>query len=395
MGLYIPHDKLKNLKLYKYSSEDHSLISKFVLKKWWNFFVKIFPMSMAPNVITLLGLGFVLANLACVAYYDPQLNQESPRWCYFFYAFGLFMYQTFDGCDGCHARRTGQSGPLGELFDHSIDAINTSLAGIVLGSVFQLGFGWLLMISQLAAVCNFYTSTWEEYHTHTLYLSVFSGPVEGILIICGVYVLTGVFGPDIWKTTLFTLDLTSLGYGLVDLNGVQLSAFAGLSQLYFNISLAQANVAKHYRKNKDVPAKETERLIQDANLGLLPFFVNYASYGLFIYFFPEIVHEQGFPLMISIGLSIAYCVGRIILAHLTIQDFPFFQVTTIIPLLQVAAAKVFVDFYGYDRSSVLFGLIWLGAGVNLGIHGTFVAEIILEITTYLDIYTLFIKHKRA
>ena len=30
-----------------------------------------------------------------------------------FYAFGLFMYQTFDGCDGCHARRTGQSGPLG------------------------------------------------------------------------------------------------------------------------------------------------------------------------------------------------------------------------------------------------------------------------------------------
>lgn len=355
----------------------------------------IFPLNMAPNVITLLGLGFVLANLACVAYYDPLLNKDSPRWCYFFYAFGLFMYQTFDGCDGCHARRTGQSGPLGELFDHSIDAINTTLAAIILGSVFQLGFGWLLLISQLAAVCNFYTSTWEEYHTHTLYLSVFSGPVEGILIMCGVYILTGILGPDIWKTTLFTLNLTSIGHGFLEVNGVQLSAIAGLSQLYFNISLAQANVAKHYRKDKSHTAKEAETLIQKANMGLIPFFVNYAAYGVFVYFFPEIIHEFGFPLILSIGLSIAFCVGRIILAHLTLQEFPYFQATTVMPILQIILAKTFIGIYGYNRANVLSALMWLGVGVNLGIHGMFVAEIILEITTYLDIYTLFIKHKKA
>ena len=127
MGYLIPSNKLGNLKLYKYSSEDHSIISKYILKKWWNHFVKIFPMSMAPNVITLLGLMFVIVNLFAVFYYSPYLDQSQPRWCYFFYAFGLFMYQTFDGCDGCHARNTGQSGPLGELFDHSIDAINTTL----------------------------------------------------------------------------------------------------------------------------------------------------------------------------------------------------------------------------------------------------------------------------
>lgn len=51
------------------------------------------------------------------------------------------MYQTFDGCDGCHARRTGQSGPLGELFDHSIDAINTTLGSIVFASVMKMGYG--------------------------------------------------------------------------------------------------------------------------------------------------------------------------------------------------------------------------------------------------------------
>lgn len=395
MGLYIPHDKLKNLRLYKYASEDHSLISKYVLKRWWNLFVKVFPMNMAPNVITLMGLGFVLANLAAVAYYDPKLNQDSPRWCYFFYAFGLFMYQTFDGCDGCHARRTGQSGPLGELFDHSIDAINTTLAAIVLASVFQLGFGWLLFFCQFAAVCNFYSSTWEEYHTHKLYLSVFSGPVEGVLIMVGVYLVTGFFGPDIWKYTLFTLDLTSFGYPPMDINGVQLASAWGLGQLYFNIVLAQANVAKHYREDKSLSPKETEERIQDANLGLIPFFVNYACYGIFVFCFPEIVSDQGFPLMISIGLSVAFCVGRIILAHLTLQDFPYFQVTAVIPLLQVVAAKVLIGSYGYGRSSTLSALMWLGAGINFGIHATFVAEIITEITGYLDIYALFIKHKKA
>ena len=84
MGLFIPTNKLQNLKLYKYSSEDHSIISKYILKKWWNFFVQIFPLSMAPNVVTLLGLFFIIGNLMTVFYYDPYLNETQPTWCYFF-----------------------------------------------------------------------------------------------------------------------------------------------------------------------------------------------------------------------------------------------------------------------------------------------------------------------
>lgn len=38
----------------------------------------------------------------------------------FLYSFGvgLFAYQSLDAIDGKQARRTGASGPLGELFDH-------------------------------------------------------------------------------------------------------------------------------------------------------------------------------------------------------------------------------------------------------------------------------------
>lgn len=395
MGIFIPKNKLENLKLYKYSSEDHSLISRYILKKWWNLFVKVFPMSMAPNVITLLGLFFVIANLLCVFYYDPYLNSPSPRWCYFFYAFGLFMYQTFDGCDGCHARRTGQSGPLGELFDHSIDAINTTLACLVFASVFQLGYSWLLVLSQFASVCNFYTLTWEEYHTHTLFLSQFSGPVEGILLICSLYIFTGFVGPSVWTRELFLLNLTSFNLGMVSVNGTTVSLIAGLVLLYFNISSAMLNVSKKYKADTKATKAVIKERIAKAYEGLIPFFGYYLTFIVLIYEYPAIVKQHGFPLVISIGLTIAFCVGRIIVAHLTLQDFPMVQIPTLLPILQLVFAKVLIGIYGYDEDKTLSAIAWLGAGATFGVHGMFVTEIITEITAYLDIYALSIKHKKV
>lgn len=397
MGLFIPTNKLENLRLYKYSSEDHSLISRYILKRWWNYFVKIFPLDMAPNVITLLGLFFVIANLLCVFYYDPYLDSESPRWCYFFYAFGLFMYQTFDGCDGCHARRTQQSGPLGELFDHSIDAINTTLGTIVFASAFQLGYSWLLLIAQFASTCNFYTSTWEEYHTHSLFLSKFSGPVEGILIICALYIVTGIAGPEIWQKHLFDLDLSSLG-GNWSNYGVTTSIIyvvAGFGQLYFNIASAVGNVSKKYREDKKLLRSLAEKESQEAYKGLYPFFAYYASIVFFVLSYPTALYSYAFPLMISIGLTIAFCVGRIILAHLTLQDFPYFQPPTLLPLTQFALAKVLIEWYGYNELNTIGALMWTGVGITLGVHGMFVADIITDITSFLDIYALSIKHKKV
>jgi ethanolaminephosphotransferase len=46
----------------------------------------------------------------------------------------------------------------------------------------------------VATNANFYLTTWEEFHTGTLYLSAFSGPVEGILLIVIVFTVTGFTG---------------------------------------------------------------------------------------------------------------------------------------------------------------------------------------------------------
>lgn len=139
------------------------------------------------------------------------------------WAIGLFLYQTFDAVDGTQARRTRQSGPLGELFDHGVDACNTTLEVLLFAAAMNLGQGWKTvmtlfacmsptlmaavlrsnLIHHLTALLTFYVQTWDEYHTHTLTLGFISGPVEGILTLCIVYAVTAVKGGgSFWQQPL-------------------------------------------------------------------------------------------------------------------------------------------------------------------------------------------------
>ncbi|KAF8274305.1 hypothetical protein EI94DRAFT_1714111 [Lactarius quietus] len=164
---YIPSSALAGLRNYRYKGVDKSLLSNYVLNPFWTWFVTLWPTWVAPNLITLSGLAIVLFNFASLSYYDPTYLTEKggatgpPNWLYFTWGIGLFMYQTLDAIDGKQARRTGMAGPLGEMFDH-------------------------------------------EYHTGQIYLSVFSGPVEGILIIVTIFMITGFYGPSFWDQKILT-----------------------------------------------------------------------------------------------------------------------------------------------------------------------------------------------
>jgi ethanolaminephosphotransferase len=79
----------------------------------------------------------------------------------------------------------------------------------------NLGRSWWTVSSIVATTANFYLTTWEEYHTGNvahyfvnsvlnacsgqLFLGVFSGPVEGILMIVGMFAITGWKG---WRIYL-------------------------------------------------------------------------------------------------------------------------------------------------------------------------------------------------
>lgn len=102
--VYVRQEYLPNLRQYKYSGVDHSLLSKYVLKPFYtNVVIKCFPMSMAPNAITLTGFMFVVANFLTLLWYNPTLDQDCPTWVYYSWAAGLFLYQTFDAVDGTQA----------------------------------------------------------------------------------------------------------------------------------------------------------------------------------------------------------------------------------------------------------------------------------------------------
>lgn len=343
---------------------------------------------MAPNVVTLSGFGFIILNVLTVLFLNPTLDQEQPRWAYLSYALGLFLYQTFDACDGIHARRTGQSGPLGELFDHSIDSLNTTMSMYVFCSVANVGYDFMLIICQFALMCNFYLSTWEEYHTHKLFLSEFSGPVEGILLVIASFVVTAIYGSKaIWHKQLAEVELLNMIFKIETVHIVFM--FSGIG-LIFNILSARRNVIQHYSENSK-SKKEATTLSRRADKELLPFFVYF-----FTVFISTIVQPKfiSLPYIFSVGLTMAFTVGRIIIAHLTQQSFPMNNPPMYIPAVQLSLFAFFVYGLNHNADEVTHILNWFGFGLTLGIHGMFITEIIYDFTTYLDIYALSIKHPK-
>ncbi|CCK71772.1 bifunctional diacylglycerol cholinephosphotransferase/ethanolaminephosphotransferase KNAG_0H03580 [Huiozyma naganishii CBS 8797] len=344
---------------------------------------------MAPNLVTLSGLGFIIVNVLLVLIYDPYLDTESPRWVYFAHAIGLFIYQTFDGCDGIHARRTGQSGPLGELFDHSIDSINATLCNYLFCSMLGLGYSYSAVYCQFALLFNFYLSTWEEYHTHILFLSEFSGPVEGILGICAAFILTGIVGPDaIWKRQVMEMSLSD-GSSL-DVNVAHVFVFLLSIGLLFNITIAKKNVEDYYSRKERIIMNGNASM-KNAMKGLIPFFAYYSTVFLLVALVPEII---SFSFLLSVGLTMAFVVGRIIVHHLTKQQFPMYNVPLMLPTCQLVLYVIAVNILHCDAHKTTDALAWFGLGTSFGIHACFGNEIIYEFTEFLDCYALTIKNPK-
>lgn len=365
MGFWLSVEALPGLRHYKYSSEDHSLLSKWILKPLYTRLVEWFPKWVAPNLITVGGLAFSMMSVAKVLWYNPQVyGAVFPRWVYLAFAGELWLYQTLDALDGQQARRTGSSSPLGELFDHCVDAINTSLQALVISSV--VGFGPIYYsVSLLASTLNFYLSTWEEYHTGTLYLSVFSGPVEGVIGLVGLCVATAFLGPDIWSQPFVKEGLLA---GL-------------LAGIVLNIVPALRNVAKR------------EGFCNSLK-GLFPYAILTGGWLLWSYVSPQLISQFPIQATLAYGFSFALLVGRIITAHVTCQEFPMYNVLLAVPFAGLAFHYLAPN-WGYFPVQGDMAAVWCAVGLSLGVYGSFVAEIITEITGYLDIGCFYIKKKVA
>ena len=180
------------LRNYKYVGSDTSLIYKHVLSPLAQFCVDSFcPSWLAPNLITLGGLLFsVLAVIVSLIVNPDNHPDGGPRWLHLFCVVCMFSYQTLDNMDGKQARKIGASSPLGLLFDHGCDSINTGILLMPLAGI--VGAGWSMgMICVISTTfAAFYFQTWEEYHVGELILPVVNGPTEGFLSLMAMSVVS-------------------------------------------------------------------------------------------------------------------------------------------------------------------------------------------------------------
>ena len=174
---FVSEEGLDNLKYYKYSGEDKSLLVKYCLAPFfWNPLVKKLPLWLAPNLITLFGgLCMLLALFAVQFTMEPQ---DTPSLIVnIFCSLMIFLYQTADNLDGKQARRTQSSSALGELFDHGVDAIMVGIFGMIISMNMQLSCCEILSMFLVLNIV-FYLSHWEEYYVGTLVLGYIVNPTE-------------------------------------------------------------------------------------------------------------------------------------------------------------------------------------------------------------------------
>lgn len=326
----VSDDALIHLKSYKYSAVDKSPISHYILRPYWNAFVELLPLWLAPNMVTLLGFCFILVNVGLLVIYMPDLVGPAPSWLYYSFAFGLFMYQTMDNVDGKQARRTGTSSGLGELFDHGIDSLNCTLASLLETAAMGLGCSKSGVFTALCPCLPMFFSTWETYHSHTLYLGYINGPTEGILIACAIMVASGYWGPGIWTERIVDLfgdrlsifgafGLTHEVLGDLSIRDLWIGMIVS-SLLLTHIPFCILNVVKA-RRARNLP-------VAPVFLEWTPMAVYTFSIGAWLYSPYSTLRDENHLVLFCIIMAFVFgrMTTKMILAHLTRQPFPYWTV---------------------------------------------------------------------
>ena len=124
---------------YSYKSVNNSVINVVYSRYWLPLAIRAVPERISANIVSVIGdMGVWAAFLILSGLLVGPMNlvgRDRP-WLFGICALCLFFYHTMDNLDGYQARKTGQSGPLGEFVDHWFDSFNTFLIPLGLGLAF-------------------------------------------------------------------------------------------------------------------------------------------------------------------------------------------------------------------------------------------------------------------
>lgn len=265
------------------------------------------------------------------------------------------------------------------------------------------------------SLLNFYASTWEEYHTGTLYLSAFSGPVEGILMIVGIYAITALhpLHQRFWDSPI--VSFIPKGYGTAFAQQIDkalgLPADYTLAELPINVAFmifgafgTVGNIVNSYY-NVIAARRKAGKPIITPLFGLLPFGVHTAILVAWLHSYRggvELVHDARLlPFLLYWGMAAAYQVSQLILAHVTKSPFPYWNGMMVYSLFGAIDANA-QWLFGREplvQSSPIAAtvFIWMSFVVALFNYIRFAREVIWQVCDYTGIacFTVRKKDKRG
>jgi len=293
-----------------------------------------------------------------------------------------------DNIDGKQARRTGTSSGLGELFDHGIDSLNCTLASLCETAAMGLGPSKTGAFTALVPCLPMFFSTWETYHTHTLYLGVFNGPTEGLMLACAVMAISGYLGPQIWQ------------YHVADYVG-----YAGLlGDLTFRDLWVPTILVAFFTAHLPACVYHVAQARRRQNLPLWPVFFEWIPMVIFTGSCAAWIGSPHSILLrenhlVVFCLTMSFVFGRlttkIILNHLTRRPFPYWTVA-LLPLVG-GGVMAWLPLFGWDPVAPVVERWYIYAYLAFATaqYFTWAVRVINRICEVLDINCLTIKKRRT
>lgn len=269
---------------------------------------------------------------------------------------------------------------------HGIDSLNCTLASLLETVAMGAGSTKLGAFYAMCPCLAMFFSTWETYHTHTLYLGYFNGPTEGLLIASLLMIGSGYFGQQIWDTQL------SEWIGYSELLGDFTFRDLWLPVILFLFFVAHLPGCVYHV----VKARRA------ADLPVLPVFLEWSPMIVFTGSIVAWLGSDDSSLLrdnhlvlfcLTMSLVFGRLTTKIILHHLTRQPFPYYTVL----LLPLAGGAVLANLprFGYEAITPNSELLYLQAyfAFALLVYGNWAWRVIDNICGFLDINCLTIKPK--
>ncbi|KAL5278899.1 EPT1 family protein [Megaselia abdita] len=329
---YLSKDHLSGFDKYKYNCIDTGYFSIYVMNPFWNKCVQYFPKWLAPNLITFAAFLLTVWNFLLIGYYDwnfaaaNDTTASIPNWVWILAAVNVFSYYTLDGIDGKQARRTGTSGPLGELFDHGLDSYTTALVPIYMFSLFgSKDLPPTRMFFVLWNVfLNFYLTHVEKYNTGVMFLPwAYDFTLWGVSL---TLLLTGFVGAGIWKVAL------PYGYTMANVFEVGLIGSAIVS----SHPIILKNIYMSYKNGTG-----KMRPFMEAARPLFPFLWLFVISTIWVFFsINDIINKEPRIMFILFGTLFSNIACRLIVAQMSDTRCDGFNVL-MWPLVSVVVVSCF------------------------------------------------------